>query len=240
MNRVDLITRNMGGGNASEQSEEEGDISSQNATPCSFSSCHEVPLLPFKCDGCRKYYCLSHRLVHAHNCLNSSSVNNSVFVCPICRGGVTIVPGESIHVTFERHERGQECIQKRGVKRAPKCPVKGCKERLVKGMAVDCAQCKRQHCALHRSEHNCQPVAPARTMSRLVSAFTAPPATKKSLPPLPSTAISTSPKAKEKSHKELLKETAARRQGGAAGSTSPPPSGGSSGGAAPKSPCTIS
>ena len=151
-NRV--IQHAMGGGSESES--EEGHVSSANALPCSHPACHDSNLLSFKCDGCARLYCLAHRLPHAHQCPNEAAANHTIFLCPLCRGSVDVVPGESIHATFARHEGTPACralaAQRRAGKAvgAPRCPVKGCKEKLVAGMAMRCGACREQHCIMHR------------------------------------------------------------------------------------------
>jgi hypothetical protein len=145
-----------GGGGGSESESEEGHVSSANALPCSHPTCHSSSLLSFKCDACVRAFCLAHRLPHAHQCPNMAAANHTIFLCPLCKGSVDVVPGESIHATFERHEATPGCralaAQRRAGKPvgAPRCPVKGCKAKLVAGMAMRCSACKEQHCIMHR------------------------------------------------------------------------------------------
>jgi hypothetical protein len=155
---VHAMGRGGGGGGSGSESEGEssGAVSTANAAPCAEPTCHLAALLSFKCDGCARLYCLSHRLPHAHRCPQEAAASKQVFVCPLCKLGVVIVPGEEIHTTFERHERSEQCRGAVAARRAgkavgaPRCPVKGCKEKLVAGMAMRCGACKVQHCILHR------------------------------------------------------------------------------------------
>lgn len=61
---------------------------------CSSQYCHQKDFLPFNCKFCSKSFCLEHRSPFNHNCENKSSTDNMVFLCPICNGGIRILPGE--------------------------------------------------------------------------------------------------------------------------------------------------
>ena len=77
-------------------------------------------------------------------------------VCPLCGGSVKHVPGESIHVTFDRHAR-QSCDPSRHPARVPRCPVPGCKEKLSSVNAYRCKTCRVEVCLKHRfaDKHHC-------------------------------------------------------------------------------------
>ena len=77
-------------------------------------------------------------------------------VCPLCGGSVKHVPGESIHVTFDRHAR-QSCDPTRHPARVPRCPVPGCKEKLSSVNAYRCKTCRVEVCLKHRfaAKHFC-------------------------------------------------------------------------------------
>ena len=77
-------------------------------------------------------------------------------VCPLCGGSVKHVPGESIHVTFDRHAR-QSCDPTRHPARVPQCPVPGCKEKLSSVNAYRCKTCRVEVCLKHRfaAKHFC-------------------------------------------------------------------------------------
>ena len=42
---------------------------------CSLDSCGKLDFLPFKCDKCKKYYCLEHAKYDAHMCQNKDNNN---------------------------------------------------------------------------------------------------------------------------------------------------------------------
>ena len=77
-------------------------------------------------------------------------------VFPLCGGSVKHVPGESIHVTFDRHAR-QSCDPTRHPARVPRCPVPGCKEKLSSVNAYRCKTCRVEVCLKHRfaAKHFC-------------------------------------------------------------------------------------
>jgi predicted nucleic acid binding AN1-type Zn finger protein len=162
MQRNQVIQHALGGGGSDSESEV-GDISSLQNTPCSLSSCNAASPLNFRCDACKSLFCLSHRLPHLHACPNSEAANHKVFVCPLCKSSVDIVAGEDIHAIFARHEQGASCKALQAQRKAgkgtgaPRCPAKGCKEKLVGGMAIRCAACKSSFCILHRdpTTHSC-------------------------------------------------------------------------------------
>jgi hypothetical protein len=80
-----------------------------------------------------------------------------VFVCPLCKLGVTIVPGEDINTTFSRHEATPECRGGRGEKKKKRCALKGCRELLGVTGGFHCKVCGLDFCVGHRLDlaHAC-------------------------------------------------------------------------------------
>ena len=91
-------------------------------------------------------------------------------VCPLCGGGVKHVPGESIHVTYERHASGGSCDPSRHplARSARRCPARGCREKLNAVNAYTCRSCGSEVCLKHRHErlHDCEANRRARMMRR--------------------------------------------------------------------------
>merc|ERR1712151_818352 len=86
---------------------------SDKGTHCSDPYCRMCDFLPFKCDGCDKVFCKDHFAYDAHDCPGAKAKDRRVIVCPLC---TKTVP----------HPAGAPSVG--AVK--PKCPVKGCKEKL--------------------------------------------------------------------------------------------------------------
>jgi hypothetical protein len=59
----------------------------------------------------------------SHGCPSPAQHDHTVFVCPLCKRGVTIVPDEDINATFSRHEATPECRGGRGEKRKRRCAL---------------------------------------------------------------------------------------------------------------------
>mmetsp|Transcript_7354 Transcript_7354/g.18084 ORF Transcript_7354/g.18084 Transcript_7354/m.18084 type:complete len:154 (-) Transcript_7354:332-793(-) len=109
---------------------------------------------------CKKAFCLDHRTYAAHNCEKGANADCRVVVCPVCKKGVKIVPGEELRVTFGRHE-STECAGK--VVKAPTCPAPGCKQKLGPANKYTCKICNVDVCLQHRYEdaHDCKAAAKA-------------------------------------------------------------------------------
>lgn len=139
---------------------------------CSEETCHQLDFLPFKCDGCRKMFCLEHRTYKAHSCPNESHKDVSVLICPVCAKSVKKVFGESSEVTMKKHSQGSSCDPSNFAKvmKKPKCPVRGCRELLTFSNKYSCNSCQKSVCLRHRfpADHACGIAAvktkePART-----------------------------------------------------------------------------
>lgn len=121
---------------------------------CSEPYCRQLDILPFKCDGCSKMYCLEHYIPTTHACPSANLRDRRIFSCPLCLETVPIVPTESVDVTFARHQhtscRPQVYAQRAQQKRGHVCPVALCKQRLAPANTYSCSKCNRQVCLRHR------------------------------------------------------------------------------------------
>lgn len=127
---------------------------------CSRPDCQQLDFLPFKCDACNLTYCLDHRSYGAHSCAVAPATKQLlVIVCPICAASVHLKPGEDPNEGFERHGRAGGCDPRnyQRVHQRPRCPAKGCKEKLTSINTYSCKSCRQQVCMKHRhtDDHQC-------------------------------------------------------------------------------------
>jgi hypothetical protein len=137
---------------------------SDHGKHCEDPYCRQKDLLPLRCDACGKTYCSVHFKYEAHSCSKGfAGKDRRAIVCPICKKGVPIPPGEDENAVFARHEGSAEC-RRHTVETAakPRCPVKGCKEKLTTLNTFKCGTCGKQVCMKHRFEdaHECVPPPP--------------------------------------------------------------------------------
>ena len=117
---------------------------------CNHAGCNKQDFLPFRCHLCSGQYCLSHASGAAHGCASQPgavvAVDRRVVTCPMCAKSIELSPTEDVNVTWSRHERA-DCRPAERVKRVkkPRCPVKGCKEKLLISNTVKCRECAIDH-----------------------------------------------------------------------------------------------
>ncbi|XP_042502981.1 zinc finger AN1 domain-containing stress-associated protein 12 [Macadamia integrifolia] len=131
---------------------------------CQHEDCHQLDFLPFKCDGCRKIFCLEHRSFKSHECPKSDHKSRKVVVCKICSVSIETTGNneEDEKVVLERHERSGDCDPSK--KKKPKCPVRRCKDILTFSNTNICRICQQKVCLKHRfpADHVCKkPLATA-------------------------------------------------------------------------------
>eukprot|EP00899_Mesostigma_viride_P002557 jgi/Mesvir1/12301/Mv00503-RA.1 len=138
---------------------------------CDMPSCMLNDFLPFKCEYCRKTYCLDHR--SSHDCPGNKE-DRTVILCPLCNRSVIMIAGEDVNVTWDRHAR-ESCDPSNYEKsqKKPRCRVKGCKEVLTFSNKTTCRDCQLETCLKHRlpMDHACQG-PPARPSGGFLAAFT--------------------------------------------------------------------
>lgn len=116
------------------------------------AKCGKRDYLSFKCDLCKKAYCLDHRMGEQHDCPDLKLQQRRKLECPICQQKVLILEGQDPNTAVERHiQKG--CPKEDEIKKV-KCDVKGCEEFMV----VTCKNCKRNLCLSHRIDidHKCE------------------------------------------------------------------------------------
>ena len=148
---------------------------------CAFPGCGQLDFLPFVCKGCARTFCLDHRNDHGcgyvaqvRTCIGSHheplpprsdvdagatyyAQDTTCVVCPLCGSSVKHVPGESIHVTFERHS-STSCDPNKHPSRSKRCGAPRCKEKLTAVNAYRCRHCGTEVCMTHRfpDKHACE------------------------------------------------------------------------------------
>lgn len=116
------------------------------------AKCNQRDYLAFKCDLCKKPYCLEHRMYESHQCPDYQLQQRRKLECPLCQQKILVIEGQDPNLVIERHiQRG--CPKEETIKKI-KCDVKSCEEFMV----VICKDCKRNLCLTHRYDvdHKCE------------------------------------------------------------------------------------
>ncbi|KAL6994302.1 Zinc finger AN1 domain-containing stress-associated protein 12 [Sarracenia purpurea var. burkii] len=126
---------------------------------CQHTECNQLDFLPFKCDSCRKVFCLEHRSYKSHDCPKSDRDSRKVVVCEICSSAIETTgrDGEEETAILERHEKSGDCDPKKK-KKKPRCPVRRCREVLTFSNTSTCKSCQVKVCLKHRfpGDHACE------------------------------------------------------------------------------------
>ncbi|XP_077216477.1 zinc finger (AN1-like) family protein [Tasmannia lanceolata] len=136
---------------------------------CQESYCNQLDFLPFKCDGCRKVFCLDHRSYKSHDCPKSEHKNRTVVLCNLCSMSIEREGEDEEKVILERHAMSGDCDPSK--KQKPKCPVKRCKEVLTFSNTNTCKVCLQKVCLKHRfpTDHSCNPKASSKFLIALAA-----------------------------------------------------------------------
>mmetsp|Transcript_776 Transcript_776/g.1737 ORF Transcript_776/g.1737 Transcript_776/m.1737 type:complete len:158 (-) Transcript_776:263-736(-) len=124
---------------------------------CSDPYCKQQDMLPFDCDTCGKSFCAQHYSYENHNCKGRADKDRRVIVCPLCDKALPLASGVDENLLFEQHSA--TCVPKPVKAQVPRCPSKGCKEKLTFSNSCNCGSCGVKVCLKHRFEdqHHCQP-----------------------------------------------------------------------------------
>ncbi|GMP30394.1 hypothetical protein CsSME_00005083 [Camellia sinensis var. sinensis] len=125
---------------------------------CQHPECNQLDFLPFKCDSCRKAFCLEHRSFKSHNCPKADHNSRKVVVCETCSSSIETTghDGDDEKAMLERHDKSGDCDPKK--KKKPICPVRRCKEVLTFSNTSTCKTCDVKVCLKHRfpADHDCK------------------------------------------------------------------------------------
>ncbi len=72
---------------------------------CQYGTCNLKDFLPFKCDGCLKFYCLEHYTYDSHECSNPNHNSNLMIICPLCLEHIKIQGELNVHQVWENHAK---------------------------------------------------------------------------------------------------------------------------------------
>eukprot|EP00928_Gymnodinium_smaydae_P067862 TRINITY_DN5085_c0_g1_i1.p2 TRINITY_DN5085_c0_g1~~TRINITY_DN5085_c0_g1_i1.p2 ORF type:complete len:206 (-),score=20.44 TRINITY_DN5085_c0_g1_i1:396-932(-) len=133
---------------------------------CSDPYCRQCDFLPLTCDGCKRVFCRDHFAYKAHDCPFQNAKDRRVIICSVCTCAVPYPAGEDEEVVLKNHLASGACRPALASAAKPRCPVKGCKEKLTAINSFNCSTCSQRVCMKHRFEdqHECRPsAAKART-----------------------------------------------------------------------------
>eukprot|EP00929_Paragymnodinium_shiwhaense_P058487 TRINITY_DN29286_c0_g2_i1.p1 TRINITY_DN29286_c0_g2~~TRINITY_DN29286_c0_g2_i1.p1 ORF type:complete len:194 (+),score=28.16 TRINITY_DN29286_c0_g2_i1:76-582(+) len=133
---------------------------SDHGVHCADPYCRQCDFLPFTCEGCNKAFCKDHFRREAHACPAAQAKDRRVEVCPVCAKALPVNAGEDADEVIARHMESSECVGVAASK--PRCPAKGCKEKLTAINSFTCGSCGQKVCMKHRFEDQHVCTAPAK------------------------------------------------------------------------------
>jgi predicted nucleic acid binding AN1-type Zn finger protein len=122
---------------------------------CEHSGCRQLDFLPFKCEGCRRTYCLEHRSLQSHSCPKQNTGDAQVPICLLCKQAVSCGKTEDINTVMEKHISGGCKTKEQLLIAFNRCRMPGCKKSEL--VPFNCSNCQSQFCSKHRStfDHKC-------------------------------------------------------------------------------------
>jgi len=112
---------------------------------CSLKECNQLDFLPFKCNLCKKSFCLEHKTYDSHKCPISQENNITKKIkCPLCNKKFYIKNKDDPDNIINSH------IMK-GCAHVNKCKYKKCNVTLH---VISCKKCNKYYCIKHRF-HKC-------------------------------------------------------------------------------------
>ncbi len=133
---------------------------------CEEEYCRQLDYLPFKCNACSKYYCVSHIKHDDHACKDSHKLNYEIPSCPLCSKTVVFTRGEDLDLCLAKHVKECETQirsdsenkttnQSKDSNHTKKCAFDKCKTK--DSLRFECNKCNKNFCIKHRiqEDHCC-------------------------------------------------------------------------------------
>lgn len=125
---------------------------------CNAVDCNQRDFLPFKCDSCRRDFCLLHRTYTAHGCSGADMKDMTSIDCPICGKGVKFSKAECPDEVWTKHYESSCSGTPVGSKKIAKCFKISCTTILGLSNKFNCSKCRQDVCLSHRNpeDHDCK------------------------------------------------------------------------------------
>jgi len=123
---------------------------------CSLPSCNQKDFLPFKCDYCKRDYCLAHRSYDGHGCDGALSRDITTVECPLCKKSVKFDKTQDPNLIWEKHYLNG-CSHEAPQITKQQCGHAACRNVLGPSNTFSCTKCFMKVCISHRlpEDHNC-------------------------------------------------------------------------------------
>jgi predicted nucleic acid binding AN1-type Zn finger protein len=123
---------------------------------CSLPSCNQKDFLPFKCDYCKRDYCLAHRSFDGHGCDGALSRDMTTVECPLCKKSVKFDKTQDPNLIWEEHYL-HGCPHEAPQNIKQHCGKASCRNVLGPSNTFSCTKCHMKVCISHRlpEDHNC-------------------------------------------------------------------------------------
>eukprot|EP01100_Stratorugosa_tubuloviscum_P013586 TRINITY_DN689_c1_g1_i1.p1 TRINITY_DN689_c1_g1~~TRINITY_DN689_c1_g1_i1.p1 ORF type:complete len:183 (-),score=67.87 TRINITY_DN689_c1_g1_i1:146-694(-) len=131
---------------------------------CEFEECQQLDFLPFKCNCCKKNFCLEHRTFESHNCKiwKEEQEKQKPLICPLCGDPIPsqLIKGKDKDSIMNEHIETKcrvTCTTTTTTTtNKQSCQFLRCKQSSSLAF-VQCRFCSKQYCLKHRFEqdHNC-------------------------------------------------------------------------------------
>ena len=117
---------------------------------CQYEYCHQLDFLPFRCESCRRTYCLDHRTEDAHACPHAGAWAAARRAAAGGPPSTSLLPNEKPTLAT-----GTQCSE-------PRCKTY---IHTHTSVGVGCAPCGRAYCLRHRlpEDHACATLTPIKT-----------------------------------------------------------------------------
>jgi predicted nucleic acid binding AN1-type Zn finger protein len=124
---------------------------------CALETCNQKDFLPFKCDYCKREYCLAHRTYANHGCEGALSKDITSMDCPICQQSIKFDKTQDPNIIWDDHFQNK-CTQQAKTKNIKKCGRSDCRTVLGPSNTYTCNKCHVKVCMSHRfpEDHQCK------------------------------------------------------------------------------------